>query len=87
RVWDLTGHTNSNILGTYPGGVCVLELLPDGRLVSGSNDGTIMVWDLYNPATPPIVLKGHKGRIQALELLPDGRIASSAYGDNSIIIW
>ncbi|QIV96139.1 WD40 repeat protein [Allofrancisella inopinata] len=73
----LTGHYNS---------ITSLLALPDGRIVSGSVDGTIRVWNLNDP-TNPIILTGHNNRIiTSLLALPDGRIVSGS-ADGTIRIW
>ena len=42
RAWDEDGA--HNILGGHQGPVQCLLVLPDGRLLSGGNDGTIRLW-------------------------------------------
>ncbi|MBK2026696.1 hypothetical protein IB642_03560, partial [Allofrancisella guangzhouensis] len=79
RIWDLTNPTKPIVLEHLIRGesFCELELLPDGRLVSGSHGGNIRVWDLTNPANH-IVLRGHTDRVCALKSLPDGRLVSGS---------
>jgi WD40 repeat protein len=72
----LEGHTS---------GVNALCVLPDGRLASGSDDGTIRIWE-FNTVNRPARLEGHTNSVRALCLLPDGRLASGSY-DNAIRIW
>jgi WD40 repeat protein len=72
----LTGHTGS---------VCALAVLPDGRIVSGSSDNTIKVWN-RNLNTVDAELKGHTNTVFALAVLPDGRIVSGS-SDNTIKVW
>ncbi|WP_330926814.1 WD40 repeat domain-containing protein [Candidatus Sororendozoicomonas aggregata] len=75
----LTGHK---------GCVTSLLVLPDGRLVSGSYDKTIKIWDLSKPQGHRCVaiLTGHSGEVLALTLLPDGRLVSGS-ADNTIKVW
>ena len=59
----LTGHTDQ---------VSALAITPDGkRLISGSMDNTIKVWE---PATgqEPTTLTGHTGFVDTLAVTPDG---------------
>lgn len=65
-----------------------LSRLPDGRVVAGSDYGTIKVWD---PArdTPEVTLKGTLDEAEAVTCvaaLPDGRFASGST-DRSLKVW
>ena len=70
---------------TLEGGGAALAVLPDGRIVSGSWEGVVLLWD---PAQPQqaITLEGHAGEVTALAVLPDGRIASGST-DHTVRLW
>ena len=70
-----TGHT---------GAVWALALLPDGRALSASDDGTLRLWDLATGESR--VLEGHTGTVSALAVLPDGR-ALSGSSDGTLRLW
>lgn len=57
----------------------------DGRLVSGSRDRTIRLWD-PSGVQPPQTLEGHMDWVTSLAVLADGRLASGA-GDRTIRLW
>lgn len=64
-----------------------LTVSPDGqRLISGSADQTIKVWDL---ATGNLLrtLTGHTSFINHLAISPDGKLLVSASADKTIKIW
>ncbi len=72
----LAGHTH---------GVTALALLADGRLASGSEDGTIKLWNTSSGACEA-TLEGHTLGVTALAALADGRLASGST-DAKIKLW
>ena len=75
----LTGHTKQ---------VQCIGVLPDGRVVSGSDDKTIKVWDLTKPNGEQCThtLTGHTSWVQCIGVLPDGRVLSGS-ADGTIKVW
>ena len=74
----LEGHTSS---------VECLQAVPDGRIISGSNDNTLRIWSLrMDGKWDSTILKGHTDFVRCLQALPDGRIVSGS-ADNTIRIW
>jgi WD40 repeat protein len=61
-------------------GVTALCVLPDGRLASGSSNGTIRLWDMTTGAESARLEGG------ALCLLHDGCLASGSH-DGTIRLW
>ena len=72
----LHGHT---------GTVKALALLADGRLVSGSDDGTVRLWDPEAGGDATVVLHG-TGGVTALAVLLDGRRVGVVSG-GVLIVW
>jgi WD40 repeat protein len=59
----------------------------DGRrIISGSNDGTVKVWDL-DAARVLVTLHGHTQGVRACAAAPDGRRIISASDDGTLKIW
>jgi WD40 repeat protein len=64
-----------------------LAIAPDGsRAVSGSQDGSVMVWDLvtYQPVGPVL---DHGSAVTTVAISPDTRYAVSGSGDGVVKIW
>jgi len=76
EVCTWTGHT---------GGVHALLQLSDGRVVSGSGDNTIKIWDLTS-GTCLSTWTGQTSSVYALLQLSDGRVVSSSH-DKTIKVW
>ena len=59
----------------------------DGRrIVSGSADKTVVVWDL-EAATPIRQLTGHQAPVWAVALSPDGRHVAAGSSDATVVVW
>src|SRR5216683_1165985 len=86
-IWWITGPYP---LYTYRGhslGVNAVAWSPDSkRIASGSDDGTVQVWDATD-GRHVFTYRGHSDRVQAVAWSPDGtRIASASY-DNTVQVW
>jgi hypothetical protein len=71
----------------HMGEVTGATVMPDGRILSWSDDCTLRIWDPISCACQA-VLAGHTDAIQKAMLLPDGRIFSWAYGEDlALRLW
>ncbi|KAJ2504515.1 ribosome assembly [Coemansia sp. RSA 2049] len=57
------------------------------RLVSGSDDFTMFLWDPLNSTKPIARLTGHQKVVNHVSYSPDGRLIASASFDNSVKLW
>ncbi|MEI2740158.1 MAG: WD40 repeat domain-containing protein [Chitinophagaceae bacterium] len=61
---------------------------PDGRrIVSGSVDHTLRLWDAATGAAIGEPLKGHSGSVRSVAFSPDGRRIVSGSYDNTLRLW
>jgi WD40 repeat protein len=78
RVRTLLGHSEHVVQVAY---------LPDGcTLVSGSDDGTVILWDLESSEARQ-VLSGHQGPIMALAVSRTGERMVTASPDGTLQVW
>lgn len=65
--------------------ISVLAVLQDGRLISGSDDCTLRVWDAATGECTQ-ALEGHTSAITCVAVLPDQRMVSGSF-DNTLRVW
>jgi len=58
---------------------------PDGKVVSGSDDNILIVWDLLSGLRLRS-LEGHTDGVTAVAVTPDGKAISGAR-DNTLKVW
>ena len=90
-LWDVaTGRELPNNLVGHTAGIQSVAFSPDGRaLASGSRDGTVIVWDVADPAHPSLRhrLEGNAGAVWAVAYSPDGKTIASGNDDGTVKLW
>jgi WD40 repeat protein len=72
----------------HTGRVYSVSFSPDGRrIVSGSGDNSVRVWDAETGQTVLGPFEGHTGDVNCVSFSPDGRRIVSGSDDKSIRVW
>ena len=67
--------------------VCKVAFNPNlKQVVSGSTDGTVMVWN-FKQTMRPFRFVGHKGHVHDVKVNPAGNIIASCSADHTIRLW
>ncbi|MGE3920321.1 MAG: hypothetical protein AB7F64_05150, partial [Gammaproteobacteria bacterium] len=78
QAWDFRyGYRNfpKGLKDLWRSCIQALTVLTSGRLVSGSWDGTIRIWNVASGECLK-VLEGHTESVKALSVLPSGELVS-----------
>lgn len=95
KLWDVTSGQLICTLLAHSWAITALAFTPvpdqsfQLRLVSGSMDTPIYLWDFPTPTAEPQItsLVGHHDSIQAIDLTPDGNLLATASRDKTIRLW
>ena len=78
----------SNRLEGHESSVRSVAFSPDGqRIVSGSYDNTLRLWDANTGAAIGQPLEGHGGEVLSVAFSPDGQRIVSGSDDNTLRLW
>ena len=84
---ELTGE-NTSTLQTDCTNIWALAYSPDGcRLIGGSEDTTVKVWNLLLADSLPRALKGHSNWVRTVAYSPDGKLIASGSDDKTVRLW
>ena len=86
-VWDPAEPGADLVqLGRYEGAAMAAAALPDGRVVTGGDDGRVRLWDPAEPVADPVELGRPEGGVRAMAVLPDGRVVTRG-DDWRVRLW
>ncbi|WP_424097780.1 WD40 repeat domain-containing protein [Moorena producens] len=81
-----TGPLLSTLIG-HDDSVNAVAVTPDGtRVISGSSDNTVKVWNL-NTGAEIRTLTGHSAPVNTVAVTPDGSRVISGASDNTVRVW
>jgi WD40 repeat protein len=55
-------------------------------VVTGGDDGRVLVWDPADPGAGPAELGRHHGTVEAVAVLADGRVVTGG-DDHRVLVW
>ncbi|KAF7366491.1 WD-REPEATS-REGION domain-containing protein [Mycena sanguinolenta] len=83
-VWPAT----TLVLERHTGPVISVAFSPNGKwIVSGTEDGTVCVWDAENGEMVTGPINGHTNRVNSVAFSPDSKQIVSSSNDNTVHIW
>ena len=85
----MEGDTKSEALfDGHRGAIICIALSKDSkRIVSGSEDSTIRIWDSKSGRLVGPPLKGHEGWVQSVAYSPDNQRVVSGSSDKTVRVW
>lgn len=86
RLFSLRDRTEHGYLQQHSGSVTCLEFYKHTHLLSGSDDGTVCVWNARTWNCDK-TLVAHKGGVTVLSVHPSGKLALTAGKDRALKTW
>ncbi|MEK6262880.1 MAG: WD40 repeat domain-containing protein [Planctomycetota bacterium] len=86
RLWNLkTGKSIAILGGKHTGGINSVADLGNGRIVTGSRDNSVVIWNIANSSVEHVFTE-HHADVNCVKVLPNGHIVSCS-DDKTIRIW
>jgi WD40 repeat protein len=73
-------------LGRHYGAVRAVAVLPGGQVVTGGEDGLVLMWDRTDPSVGPTLLGHHNWPVVAVAVLPGSRVLTCSGVQGSILV-
>jgi WD40 repeat protein len=87
-MWNLPTDTQPTQLRSHQGTIFGLNFSPDGtHLASGSNDGTINLWNLTTRTAEPTILRSRQGADGNITFSLDGHHIAASGNTTTVTIW
>jgi WD40 repeat protein len=86
RRWDMASGRTTAILRGHRGRIWAARFLPDGRIVTGSADVTVRLWDGDAVvAVAPLTLTS--GQVYDISVARDGKTIAAGATDGRVYLW
>jgi cytochrome c len=83
--WSLTRNVAEQVLRFHESAVNAVAFGPNGRIITGGEDGRIALW-APGGGLRPRARRPHRA-VVALAVSPDGKVLTSASWDRTIRVW
>ena len=88
RLWTNAVRAQNKVLKCHPSPIRSVDFSSTGKfLMTGSNDKTIKIFDLYPKFHFLSTYKGHSNWVRCSRFSPDNRLIGSCGDDNAVIIF
>jgi WD40 repeat protein len=85
-VWDADTLERRGKLRGHTDDIQDVAFGPDGKVVTGSWDGTAKIWDLES-GRELATLRGHTGAVMGVAVSPDGALVATGSQDGTAKLW
>jgi WD40 repeat protein/class 3 adenylate cyclase len=85
-VWDANTLERRGNLRGHTDAIQDLAFAPDGKVVTGSWDGTAKIWDLESGRVLE-TLRGHTSTVMGVAVSPDGTLVATGSLDGTAKLW